>query len=109
MEDFNPDDPLEIDARRDENEEENDCKATKKKDDEKRVYDEVYSYLTASHYPEDATKADKATIRKRSKKFEVVDGVLHYKESKGNSVNLRQVSSMNSGILFLLLYSLYLL
>ena len=79
MEDFNPDDPLEIDARRDENEEENDCKATKEKDDEKRVYDEVCSYLTASRYPEDATKADKATIRKRSKKFEVVDGVLHYK------------------------------
>ena len=35
MEDFNPDDPLEIHARRDENEEENDFKATKEKDDKK--------------------------------------------------------------------------
>ena len=34
MEDFNSDDPLEIDMRRDENDEENDFKATKE-DDEK--------------------------------------------------------------------------
>ena len=68
MEDFNSDDPLEIDARRDEKDEENDFKATKE-DDEKRIYDEVYSYLTASRYPEGATKADEATIRKQSKKF----------------------------------------
>ena len=98
MEDLNSDDPLEIDARRDE---EKDFKAMKE-DDEKRIYDKVYSYLIASRYPEDASKVDKATIRKRSKKFEVVDGVLHYKESKGNSVNLRQVSCMNSSIMFLL-------
>ena len=93
------------------------------KDDEQRIYDEVYSYLTASRYRvanfvvdpavvtyhhgklqepalvapcgQGATKVDKATIRKRSKKFEVVDGILHYKEEKGNSMNLRQVSSTN--------------
>ena len=60
-----------------------------------KIYNEVYSYLTASRYPEGAIKADKATIRKRSKKFEVVDGILHYQEKKGNTMNLRQVSSMN--------------
>ena len=74
-------------------------KATKMEKDgkEMKIYDEVYSYmyLTASRYPEGATKADKATSKKRSKKVEVVDGVLHYKEKKGNSMNLRQVSSMN--------------
>ena len=74
-------------------------KATKMEKDgkEMKIYDEVYSYmyLTASRYPEGATKADKATSKKRSKKVEVVDGILHYKEKKGNSMNLRQVSSMN--------------
>ena len=60
-----------------------------------KIYNEVYSYLIASRYPEGAIKADKATIRKRSKKFEVVDGILHYQEKKGNTMNLRQVSSMN--------------
>ena len=69
-----------------------------KDDEEMKIYDEVYSYMyfTASRYPEGAaTKADKATSKKRSKKFEVVDGILHYKEKKGNSMNLRQVSAMN--------------
>jgi len=69
-----------------------------KDDEEMKTYDEVYSYMyfTASRYPEGAaTKADKATSKKRSKKFEVVDGILHYKEKKGNSMNLRQVSAMN--------------
>ena len=69
-----------------------------KDDEEMNIYDEVYSYMyfTASRYPEGAaTKADKATSKKRSKKFEVVDGILHYKEKKGNSMNLRQVSAMN--------------
>ncbi len=46
--------------------------------DEQKIYDEVYAYLTSSRYPENATKADKATIRKRAKKFQVVDGILHY-------------------------------
>lgn len=41
MEDFNPDDPLDIDVRReDENEEENNFKAMK--EDKQRIYDGVY-------------------------------------------------------------------
>ena len=47
--------------------------------------------LFASRYPQGATKADKATIRKRSKKFEVLDCILHYKEKKGNSVKEEQL------------------
>ena len=67
MEDFNPDDPLDIDARReDENEKENNFKAMKEdKDDEQRIYDRVYRYLTASCYQEGATKVDMATTWKR--------------------------------------------
>ena len=52
----------------------------------------------ASHYPEGTTKADKATIRKWSKKFEVVNGVLHYKESK-SELGEPCTRSMNSGII----------
>ncbi len=47
--------------------------------DEQKIYDEAYAYLTSSRYTENATKADKATIRKWAKKFQVVDGILHYK------------------------------
>ncbi len=66
---------------------------TTKKTDESEAYDEVYNYLTTSTYPGDATKADKATIRKRAKKFQVVDGILHYKQvSKDGTLTLRQVS-----------------
>ena len=49
-------------------------------DNSERICDEVYNYLTDSQYPKQATRADKTTIRKRSKKFKVVDGVLHYKQ-----------------------------
>ena len=47
-----------------------------KDDEEIKIYDEVYSYmyLTASCYPEGVTKADKATSKKRQKKFEVRGG-----------------------------------
>ena len=106
----------------DENEEEDDFKATEvEKNDEQGIYDSlqllycflllgsekllgscklcrkssscyISSWQASRIYPcgQGATKVDKATIRKRSKKFEVVDGMLHYKEEKGNSMNLRQ-------------------
>ena len=61
--------------------------------EESEVYDDVYSYLTTSRYPVEATKADKATIWKRVKKFQVVDVILHYKQvCKDSTVTLRQVS-----------------
>lgn len=94
MEVFNPDDSLKIEVKReDENIEENNFKATKmEKDDKQRIYNKVYSYLTAFRYPQRATKADKTTIRKQSKKFGVLDCILHYKEKKGNSVNEEQLT-----------------
>ena len=45
--------------REDVNEEEDDFKATKmEQNNEEKIYDEVYSYLTASCYPEGATQDD---------------------------------------------------
>ena len=56
-------------------------------------YDEVQDYLANGTYPEGATKAGKAVIRKRAKKFQLVDGVLHYKETlKTGQLRLRQVT-----------------
>ena len=56
-------------------------------------YDEVQDYLANGTYPEGATKAVKGVIRKRAKKFQLVDGVLHYKETlKTGQLRLRQVT-----------------
>ena len=43
---------------------------------EVELYQEVHEYLTASRYPEGITKVQKATIRKRSKNFDVDGGIL---------------------------------
>ena len=64
--------------------------------DEIKVYDEVQDYLASGRYPETATKVEKGVIRKRAKKFLLVDGVLHYKQSvKGGEQRLRQVRVNN--------------
>ena len=61
--------------------------------EEIRSYDEVQDYLANSTYPEEATKAVKGVIRKRAKKFQLVDGVLHYKKTlKTGRLRLRQVT-----------------
>ena len=61
-----------------------------------KVYDEVQDYLASGRYPETATKVEKGVIRKRAKKFLLVDGVLHYKQSvKGGEQRLRQVRVNN--------------
>ena len=53
-------------------------------------YDEVQDYLVNGTYPEEATKAVKG---KRAKKFQLVDGVLQYKETlKTGRLRLRQVT-----------------
>ena len=61
-----------------------------------RSYDhryEVQDYLANGVYPEEATKAVKGVIRKRAKKFQLVDGVLHYKKTlKTGRLRLRQVT-----------------
>ena len=89
MENFNPDDRLKTDAKREnENEEEDDFKATKTEIRSTTKFTVTLLLLATQKV---LPKADKETIRKRSKKFEVVDGILDYKEKKGNSMNLRQV------------------
>ena len=55
---------------------------------EAETYENVYEYLTKGCYPQGASKADKSVLRRMSKKFQVVDGILHY-NGKGQ---LRQVN-----------------
>ena len=50
---------------------------TEQHSEELRIYDEAESYLANGSYPVSAT--EKGVIRKRAKKFHLVDGVLHYK------------------------------
>ena len=47
-------------------------------------------YLTRNEYPEGSTKAEKGAIRKRAKKFRMVDRLLYYIGEKGGVP--RQVS-----------------
>lgn len=49
--------------------------------DEMTNYDQVQDYLANGTYPPGATKAEEGVIRKRAKKFQLVDGILHYKET----------------------------
>ena len=56
--------------------------------DEEVIYDEVHAYLSQGLYPLEATKQEKSIIRKRSKNFSLLDGVLYY---KGKGGSLRQV------------------
>ena len=45
---------------------------------EKRIYEEVHEYLTKNTYSTSATKAEKATVCRRAKNFQVLDGILYY-------------------------------
>ena len=47
--------------------------------DQMTNYDQVQDYLANGTYPPGATKAEKGVIRKRAKKFQIVDGILHYR------------------------------
>ena len=55
---------------------------------EEMVYLECEDYLTNGTYPIGTTKLEKAVVRKRAKKFQMVDGFLHYNKGKEG---LRQV------------------
>ena len=48
------------------------------------------AYISQSLYPLESTKQEKCIFRKRSKNFQLVYGVLHY---KGRGGSFRQVSS----------------
>ena len=56
---------------------------------EAETYENVFEYLTKGCYPQGASKAEKSILRRMSKKFQVVDGILHYKGKEGQ---LRQVN-----------------
>ena len=59
---------------------------------ETKMYEEVFAYLSDGQYSAASSKAGKGVIRKRSKKFELLSGVLHYKDSsKTEEPRLRQV------------------
>ena len=55
---------------------------------EAETYENVFEYLTKGCYPQGASKSEKSILRRMSKKFQVVDGILHYKGKEGQ---LRQV------------------
>ena len=57
---------------------------------EETTYEEVHAYLSRHCYPVEATKQEKGIIRMRSKNYQLLEGVLHY---KGNGDSLRQVST----------------
>ena len=50
---------------------------------EAETYENVFEYLTKGCYPQGASKAEKSILRRMSKKFQVVDGILHYKGKEG--------------------------
>ena len=60
---------------------------------EAETYENIFEYLIKGCYPHYASKADKSVLRRMSKKFQLVDGILHYK-GKGQlrHVNYRLLS-----------------
>ena len=58
-------------------------------EDELKFYAELESYFMRGEYPSGATKVEKGIIRRRAKKFQLVDGVLHYKGAGGTLKKVR--------------------
>ena len=58
---------------------------------EEAIYEELHLYLSMSQYPPGSSKQEKCIIRKRTKNFQIVDGILHYKGKEG----IRQVVTEN--------------
>ncbi len=57
-----------------------------------QMFEEVRKYLSDGTYYEDSDKAHKAIVRRRSKKFELQDGTLMYRDSKDGNNFLRQIN-----------------
>ena len=55
-------------------------------DNEVDLVDAVYLYLTEGIYPNKCSSFRKRSIRKKSKKFIIKDGVLFFKKKKKNKV-----------------------
>ena len=49
---------------------------------EKDLVEQVLEYLRTNSYVDDCTEATKRTIRRKAKKFALLDGVLFYKQKK---------------------------
>lgn len=55
--------------------------------DEKDLVEQVLEYLRTNSYVDDCTEATKRTIRRKAKKFALLDGVLFYKQKKKGEVS----------------------
>ena len=86
-------------------------KQSLKEDDEAELqtYAELHSHLSCKTYPVGSSKAEKAVIRKRAKHFELVAGVLHYKDkAKSDGCQcLRQVYNLFGSVCILLIAIVY--
>ena len=54
--------------------------------EENDLIDDVHQYLTSSKYSDQCSEIRKKSIRQKSKKFEVKDGVLHIRKKCKNKV-----------------------
>ena len=54
-------------------------------DAEADLVDQAYQYITTNSYPPGCPENRKRTIRKKSKRFQVRDGELFYKEMRKHS------------------------
>ena len=59
---------------------------TQDRDDEVALVEKAYFYLTEKRYPADCTKNEKRSIRRKSEKLVVKDGVLHHRTKDGSEV-----------------------
>ena len=53
---------------------------------EVRLVEKAYIKLTENRYPEEATKDEKCSIRRKASKLLVEDGVLYFKKKDGKKV-----------------------
>ena len=59
---------------------------TQDRDDKVALVEKAYFYLTEKRYPTDCTKNEKRSIRWKSEKLVVKDGVLYYRKKDGSEV-----------------------
>ena len=69
-----------------ENDEDQPAAPTQDRDDEVALVEKAYFYLTEKRYPADCTKNEKRSIRRKSEKLVVKDGVLYYRKKDGGEV-----------------------
>ena len=60
------------------------------------TYGEIFRYLDLSIFPVGFGKNEKLALRKRSKFFQVVDGILHYVGGKSGELNKASLACNNN-------------